>query len=94
MSSLNSSIYPLTQLSPLVTISFTQYRNCLFILVTLRKEKFIAMVLKEKEGNKYNSKHFSQRKVGIDFFSMLQGQMFKQTKENICFLEVGVWAKL
>ena len=59
MSSLNSSIYPLTQLSPLVTISFTQYRNCLFILVTLRKEKFIAMVLKEKEGNKYNSKHFS-----------------------------------
>ena len=53
---------PLIQLSPLVTISFTQYGNHSFIPLTLRKEKFIAMVLKEKEGNKYNSKYFIVRR--------------------------------
>lgn len=30
----------------------------LLILAKLRKEEFIAVVLKRKEGNKYNSKYF------------------------------------
>ena len=53
----SSSIYPPHPAFPLGNHKFH-----LFIPVTLRKEKFIAMVLKEKEGNKYNTKYFIVRR--------------------------------